>query len=71
MTKLFKVILHRKAVKELDNLSPKDRSGIVEALKEMETDPFIGDVKPVKGLRGAFRRRAGDYRIIYTVNSTR
>ncbi|MEM2209518.1 MAG: hypothetical protein QXM32_04715, partial [Nitrososphaerota archaeon] len=32
----------------------------------MKADPFIGDVKPVKGLRGVFRRRIGDYRIIST-----
>ncbi|MEM2553783.1 MAG: type II toxin-antitoxin system RelE/ParE family toxin [Nitrososphaerota archaeon] len=34
----------------------------------MKADPFIGDVKPVKGLRGVFRRRIGDYRIIFTVD---
>jgi mRNA-degrading endonuclease RelE of RelBE toxin-antitoxin system len=34
----------------------------------MEVDPFGGDVKPVKGARGLFRKRVSDYRIAFTVN---
>jgi mRNA interferase RelE/StbE len=34
----------------------------------MKEDPFAGDVKPVKGLNGVFRRRVGDYRVIFTVS---
>jgi mRNA-degrading endonuclease RelE of RelBE toxin-antitoxin system len=37
----------------------------------MEVDPFAGDVKPVKPLRGMFRRRVGYYRIIFTVDFER
>ena len=34
----------------------------------MGVDPFVGDVKPLKGkkLRGRFRKRVGRYRIIFT-----
>jgi mRNA-degrading endonuclease RelE of RelBE toxin-antitoxin system len=34
----------------------------------MTEDPFSGDVKPIKGVRGLLRRRIGDYRISFTVN---
>ncbi len=34
----------------------------------MELDPFRGDVKPIKGIRGVFRRRVRDYRVSFTVN---
>ncbi len=34
----------------------------------MEANPFSGDVKPIKGVRGVFRRRVGAYRIAFTVN---
>jgi mRNA-degrading endonuclease RelE of RelBE toxin-antitoxin system len=37
-------------------------------MREMEADPFGGDVRPVKGERALFRRRVGDYRIAFTVN---
>ena len=45
----FKVIIHRKAVKELKSL-PKDiQARIMEALKEMESSPFAGDVRKMGG----------------------
>jgi len=65
--KLFKVIVHRKVFKELSGLSPETKKRITEALKEMETNPFTGDIRPVKGLKGVFRRRVGDYGIFFTV----
>lgn len=34
----------------------------------MEGDPFLGDVRPIKGVRGVFRKRIGDYRLIFTVD---
>jgi mRNA-degrading endonuclease RelE of RelBE toxin-antitoxin system len=34
----------------------------------MGSDPFVGDVKPLRPVKGLFRRRVGEYRIIFTVN---
>ena len=68
MRKSFKIIIHRKAAKELNGLTANMRNRIIEALREKEANPFAGDIKPVKGLRGMFRRRVGDYRIIFTIN---
>jgi len=34
----------------------------------MATDPFSGDVKPVRGVKGVLRRRVGDYRTAFTIN---
>jgi mRNA interferase RelE/StbE len=61
-------VLHRKAEKELENLNLDMKGRIMEAFKEMKEDPFAGEVKPVKGWKGVFRRRVGDYRIIFTVS---
>lgn len=48
----FRVVIHRKAVKELKHL-PKDvQARILEALKEMESSPFAGDVRKIRGGRG-------------------
>jgi mRNA-degrading endonuclease RelE of RelBE toxin-antitoxin system len=33
----------------------------------MERDPFQGDIKRLKGKPSGWRRRAGNYRIIYDV----
>lgn len=34
----------------------------------MEIDPFLGDVRPRKSVKGLFRKRIGDYRIAFTVD---
>ncbi|MBS7618897.1 hypothetical protein KEJ25_09980 [Candidatus Bathyarchaeota archaeon] len=59
MKKSLKIILHRKAAKELNSLNSIIKGRIAKAIEEMKTDPFAGDVKPLKGLKGVFRRRVG------------
>jgi mRNA interferase RelE/StbE len=58
-------VFNRKAEKEPENLNLDVKDRIMEAFKEMKTP---SPVKPVKGLKGVFRRRVGDYRIIFTVS---
>jgi mRNA-degrading endonuclease RelE of RelBE toxin-antitoxin system len=60
----------RVAAKTLRSL-PKDRQvQIARAIEEMEKDPTLGDVRPIKSgrLKGALRKRIGPYRIIYSVD---
>lgn len=64
----FNVLIHRRALKEIDGLPADEKTRILNALREMAADPFSGDVKPVKGVRSLLRRRVGDYRIAFTVN---
>lgn len=68
---MFRVTLHKKAAKAVRDLPPRDRSRIISALREMEADPFEGDVKPMQPLKALFRRRVGDYRIIFAVDFER
>ena len=65
---MFKVILHRKAVSEIRSLPDKDKERILEEIKNMELNPFSGDIKPIRALRGVFRRRVGDYKVAFTIN---
>ena len=63
------VELSAAAEKDLKRL-PRDRQATLErAIDEMEGDPFARDVKPLKGpqWKGRYRKRVGDYRIIFTV----
>ena len=64
----FKVLIHKKALKELNEIPEPHHSKVRSAIKEMAQDPFSGDVRPIKGLRGVFRRRVGQYRIGFTVD---
>ncbi|MDG7040468.1 MAG: type II toxin-antitoxin system RelE/ParE family toxin [Nitrososphaerota archaeon] len=58
-------------VREIDALPAAERERILSAFREMESDPFAGDIKTLKGLKGVFRRRVGDYRVAFTVNFER
>lgn len=65
---MFRVLIHRRVLKEIDGLPAEDKQRILNAIGEMASDPFGGDVKPIKNVRGLLRRRVGDFRIAFTVN---
>ena len=43
---------------------------VARVVLQMAQDPFAGDVKALRGeeWKGMFRRRIGDYRLLFTVN---
>lgn len=65
---MFNILIHRKALKEIDELPAEDKLRILSAIREMAIDPFGRDVKPIKNVKGLFRRRVGDFRLAFTVN---
>jgi Cytotoxic translational repressor of toxin-antitoxin stability system len=56
------------AQKEFLKLPPKDQARVKKALIALEEDPFSGDIKRLKGQTSAWRRRVGNYRIVYDLN---
>ena len=61
----WKLHLAAPAQKDFQKLPPKDQARVRAALLSMEEDPFRGDVKRLRGQYTAWRRRVGNYRIIY------
>ncbi len=59
--------LSHDAERQLARLPRDVQQRIARALDEIETDPFQGDVIPLKGRRwqGRYRKRVGRYRIIF------
>ena len=53
------------AQKHFQNLPQKDQARVKAALVAMEQNPFHGDIKRLKGESTAWRRRVGNYRILY------
>jgi mRNA-degrading endonuclease RelE of RelBE toxin-antitoxin system len=45
-----------------------DRERIDDAFSEMCLNPFAGDVKSLRGGKGALRRRVGDWRILFDLH---
>ena len=52
----------------LKRLPPRDRERIAGALREMKRDPLSGDVVRLKGFPKSWRRRVGDYRILFDLD---
>jgi mRNA-degrading endonuclease RelE of RelBE toxin-antitoxin system len=61
------VHIHDAAAKQLEAIPPDRRKRILDDLTTLETDPFQGLVKPLKGNvhRGKYRKVSGRYRIIF------
>jgi len=65
--------LAREAEKQFKNL-PADRQALIlKHLREMQENPLQGNVKTLKGKqwKGWYRRRVGDYRIIFSLDHTK
>jgi len=63
----FKVELSKNALKNLKKLDQKQIKRLKEAIDEITEDPLRRNVVKLKGYE-AFRKRVGDFRIIFTVN---
>ena len=51
----------------IENLPEKVRRQVSRSVSQLEEDPFLGDVRPLQGKewKGYYRKRVGDYRIIF------
>jgi len=62
----YKVVILRKAVKQLETLPPKDYRAIKLKILRLGGNPRPHNCKKLKG-RNGFRIRHGNYRIIYDI----
>ena len=62
---MFKVIVPKATFKELEKIDTQNQKLIFEKIKDLEVGNFLND-KALKGKhKGKFRKRAGNYRIVY------
>ena len=62
------MLIHPKAVRELQALEAKDRRSIDKAIMEMLKGPLTGDVRWLKPAElGQYRKRIGRWRIFFEV----
>lgn len=65
------VLVARSARKKARKFPSKDRERIEAILKEMEQNPFAGDLEHLTNVSPAFRRRVGSFRIKFDVFTER
>jgi mRNA-degrading endonuclease RelE of RelBE toxin-antitoxin system len=63
---MWRVVVARSADRATARFPPHDRARLAAALDSMAGDPLSGDVRKLSD--GAFRRRVGDYRILFSID---
>ena len=63
----WELLLAGPARKALKRMPAADRRRVLAALDEMEQDPFSGDIVRLTAQPVAWRRRVGDWRILFDV----
>jgi len=62
---MFKIIVPKATFKELEKIDIQNQKLIFEKIKDLESGNFSND-KALKGKhKGKFRKRVGNYRIVY------
>jgi mRNA-degrading endonuclease RelE of RelBE toxin-antitoxin system len=65
------VVLSAPALKHLERVPPRDLARIYAAIEGMRENPLKGDVRKLHGGLEGFRRRVGNWRIFFDVDSTK
>ena len=63
----WRIILADSPKKRLRRIPAKDSERISQAIDEMAVNPFTGDIQKIGGEENAWRRRIGNYRILFDV----
>jgi mRNA interferase RelE/StbE len=62
---MFKIIIPKATFKELEKIDPENQKLVYTKIKDLEAGIFTSD-KALKGKhKGKFRKRVGNYRIVY------
>ena len=62
----------RSALKVLRRIQPKKAVSIFDKMDEIAQNPFKTDnlITPLEGVENGYRRRFGDWRVLYTIDDT-
>lgn len=69
--KEYQIELDDAAARDFDKLSPKAKGQVAKLIDTLANDPYAGNVRELAGYKGIYRKRTGDYRVIYTVQDER
>ncbi len=66
----IRLFLSKNAAGFLESISNDDKRRIVEKLKLLEENPYALPYKKIRGRKGTYRIRVGDFRVIFSVHET-
>ena len=62
---MFKIIIPKAAFKELEKIDSENQKLVYTKIKDLEKGIFTADIALKGKHKGKFRKRAGNYRIVY------
>ena len=65
---MYRIILTKKAIKDLEKLEDNIKMRIGEKLKFLSDNPYLYAKKLTNPEIGTYRFRIGDYRVIFDIN---
>ena len=63
----WRIKIARGVLKEAKRFPKKDAERLLFVLENLTKNPYQGDIEKIKGEENVWRRRVGDYRIIYEI----
>lgn len=63
----WKVKIAKRVLRQIKRVPKKDAKRFLFVLEELANNPYQGDIKKIKGEENTWRRRIGNYRILYEV----
>lgn len=65
----WELLITNPARRVIRDMPRSDSGAILDALEQMRTDPYSGDIKFLKGTDHGLRRRVGAWRIMFEVST--
>lgn len=63
----WEIKIARRALKEIKRIPKKDAERLLFVLEGLIENPYQGDIEKIRGEDNIWRRRVGNYRILYQI----
>lgn len=65
--KVYQIEVGEAAERDFDKLTNKAKGQVAKLIDTLAIDPRTGNVRELVGYKGIYRKRTGDYRVVYTI----
>ena len=63
----WEIKIAKRVLREMKRIPKKDAKRLLFVLEEFRENPYQGDIEKIKGEDNFWRRRVGNYRILYEI----
>jgi len=63
----WRIKIAKRVLKQIKRIPKKDAKRLLFILDKLTENPYQGDIEKIKGEENTWRRRVGNYRILYEI----